>query len=157
MSVFSKENYYGTNVTQLLPHKPPFLLISHLVEMIENRAITQFDIPENHLLVENNHLSEIGCLENLAQTAALSAGYSYFTSLKTDMTQYKAPLGYMGSIKKIEMKRLPHISEIIETRTIISNSVKSGNTEILFCIGKIKSKQGIIAHGEFKLFLIYPE
>ncbi|MGB0402844.1 MAG: hypothetical protein ACPGEG_02025 [Salibacteraceae bacterium] len=157
MSVFDKENYYGTNVTSLLPHKPPFVLISHLIEMIENRAITQFDIPDDHILVENDHLSEAGLLENLAQSAALSAGFAYFTSRETSMDTYNPPLGYMGSIKKITISRLPHKSEIIETRTILSNSIKSGNTEIVFCVGKITSPKGLIAHGEFKLFLVYQE
>lgn len=157
MSQFDVNNYLGTEVTKLLPHKPPFLLISHLVGMNENRAITQFDIPNDHILLQNNHLSEVGLLENLAQSAALSAGFAHFTSKKPAMDSYNPPLGYMGSIKKISISRLPHYSEKIETRTILSNSIKSGNTEIVFCIGKITSPNGLIAHGEFKLFLVYLE
>lgn len=157
MSVFDKENYYGENVIKLLPHKHPFVLISHLVEMVENRAITKFDIPKDHILVDKEHLVETGVLENFAQTAALSAGFAHFTKSATNMKSYTPPLGYMGSIKKITIDRVPHVSETIETRTILQNSIKTGNSEIVFCIGKMISPKGLIAHGEFKLFLIYPD
>lgn len=157
MSLFDVNNYLGTEVTRLLPHKPPFLLISHLIGMNENRAITQFDIPIDHILLHNDHLTEVGLLENLAQSAALSPGFAHFTSKETSMDAYNPPLGYMGSIKKITISRIPHISETIETRTILSKSIKSGNTEIVFCTGKITSPNGLIAHGEFKLFLVFPE
>jgi len=132
-------------------------LISHLVEMVGNRAITRFEIPEDHILIENEHLSETGLLENLAQTAALSAGYDYFTSQNTEMDKYEAPMGYMGSIKKIQLKRQPHYSERLETRTLLTRSIRSDQTEVVFCIGKVSSGNEVLAHGEFKLFLIYPE
>jgi hypothetical protein len=125
--------------------------------MVGNRAITQFEIPNDHLLLDNGHLSEIGLLENLAQTAALSAGFAFFTNQETEMEKYEPPMGYMGSIKKIRILRTPHYSEKLETRTVLTNSIKSGQTEVVFCIGKICSKNEVLAHGEFKLFLIYPE
>ncbi|MBD79181.1 MAG: hypothetical protein CL840_09695 [Crocinitomicaceae bacterium] len=157
MSLFDKEQYYGSNVTKLLPHQHPFVLISHLVEMVGNRAITQFKIPKDHLLIENGYLSETGLLENLAQTAALSAGFAYFTGKEPEMGSYQPPMGYMGSIKKIQIQRIPHYSEKLETRTVLLKSIKSGQTEVVFCIGKISSGAEVLAHGEFKLFLIYPE
>ena len=157
MPTFNKEQYYGTNVTKLLPHQDPFVLISHLVEMVGSMAITQFVISEDHILIENEYLSEVGLLENLAQTAALSAGYAYFTNQSTEMDQYEAPMGYMGSIKKIQMKRQPHYSEKLETRTLLIRSIRSDQTEVVFCIGKVCSGNEVLAHGEFKLFLIYPD
>lgn len=157
MPLFNKEQYYGANVTQLLPHKEPFILISHLIEMEGSRARTHFTIPKDHILVENEYLGEVGLLENLAQTAALSAGYAFFTSQSTEMDKYKAPMGYMGSIKKIQMSRAPHFSEKLETRTVLMKSIRSGQTEVVFCIGKVCSGNDVLAHGEFKLFLIYPE
>jgi len=156
MSFFDKKQYYGTKVTELIPHKNPFVLISQLIEMEGNRAITHFEIPKDHILLENEKLSEIGLLENLAQTAALSAGFRYFTNQDTDMDKYEPPMGYMGSIKKIQISRTPHFSEKLETRTVLANSIKSGQTEVVFCVGKISVGNEVLAHGEFKLFLIYP-
>lgn len=153
MSFFDKKQYYGTKVTELILHKNPFVLISQLIEIEVNRAITHFEIPKDHILLENEKLSEIGLLENLAQTAALSAGFRYFTNQDTDMDKYEPP---MGSIKKIQISRTPHFSEKLETRTVLANSIKSGQTEVVFCVGKISVGNEVLVHGEFKLFLIYP-
>lgn len=155
MNEFVIENFYGKNVNKLLPHQPPFVLISELVEMVENKAITRFDIPKTHILVKNGHLAECGLLENFAQTAALSAGFAHFAHSKTNMANYLAPLGYMGSIKKISIERTPHYSEIIETRTSLNRSIKTENKEVVFCEGEIFSNKGNIASGEFKIFLLY--
>ncbi len=49
----------------------------------------------------------------MAQTVALHTGYDYF--LKGDLS----PTGYIGSIKKIEILKLPKLNEIIKTEAYI--------------------------------------
>ncbi|UTW63658.1 hypothetical protein KFE98_05795 [bacterium SCSIO 12741] len=153
---FVKEDYYGGKVVDLLPHQPPFLQISSLTLMEAEEAITTLEVKEDNVMVCQGQLTEPGLLENMAQTAALSAGYSYFIQNQGKLVDYQPPLGYLGAIKKVEFHELPSVNESIETHTTIINTLRSGETDILFVKGKIRQGDRLCAEGEIKVFLTYP-
>ncbi|MEO8117090.1 MAG: hypothetical protein ABI653_05520 [Bacteroidota bacterium] len=64
-----------TNILKLIPQRPPFVMVDHLINADEKTAETSFLILPENLLVENGFLSEAGLMENMAQTAAAKAGY----------------------------------------------------------------------------------
>ena len=101
------EAFYS--IDSLIPQKHPFVMVDALIDYNETCAISNFTIKQNNMFVKGHFFSESGIIENMAQTTALHTGYSYM--LKGE----KAPTGYLGSIKNIQIKSLPRVNETIKT------------------------------------------
>ena len=59
--------------------------------------------------MSNNIFQESGLVEHMAQSVALYTGYQFY--LKNE----PAPTGYIGSIKTIQINRLPKLDEQVVT------------------------------------------
>ncbi|HLV37861.1 hypothetical protein [Xanthomarina sp.] len=102
-----------TDITHLIPQKSPFVMVDSLLDFKENQVVSSFKIKEDNLFLKNNSLLESGLIENMAQTVALHTGFDFF--LKNE----QAPTGYIGSIKKVEILKLPVLNDIITTKVEI--------------------------------------
>jgi len=101
------------NIENLIPQKTPFVMVDSLLVFSNTNVLSSFKILENNIFYENQTLSEAGLVENMAQTIALHTGYHYF------LKGQPAPTGYIGSIKEIQILRLPKLYEIINTEARI--------------------------------------
>ncbi len=101
------------NIQDLIPQKAPFVMVSELISYNEEQLVSGFHIELGNILVAENCFTEAGVIENMAQSVALHTGYQYFLLKK------EPPVGYLGSIKKIEISRLPKVGEFIETKIAI--------------------------------------
>lgn len=102
-----------TNIENLIPQKTPFVMVDSLLTFSNTHVVSSFKISEINILLDNQTLSEAGLIENMAQTVALHSGYHYF------LKGQPAPMGYLGSIKKIQISKLPQLDEIINTEAHI--------------------------------------
>lgn len=130
-------------VKDLIPQKAPFIMVDDLLEFSETTLKSNFKVLPDNLFVDQNIFGEGGVIENMAQSVALHTGYQFFLLNK------KAPIGYIGSIKSVEIKRLPKVGELLETSiTIIKefSGVTLVNVEV-----KISNK--LIAKGQMKTVL----
>lgn len=96
-------------VENLIPQKAPFVMVDKLIFFEENKIIAGLTIPQENIFILNDVFQESGLVEHMAQSVALYTGYQYY--LKNE----PAPTGYIGSIKTIEINRLPKLGENIET------------------------------------------
>lgn len=96
-------------VKELIPQKAPFVMVDELMLFTQENLRSRFKINAANLFVENDYFVESGIIENMAQTVALHTGYQFFLMNKVP------PTGYLGSIKNVEISRLPKIGESIET------------------------------------------
>ena len=96
-----------TNISHLIPQKVPFVMVDSLLEFTQEKVVSAFKILDTNLFLEDGKLNEPGIVENMAQSVALHTGYDYF--LKGE----KAPTGYIGSIKKVEVFKRPELNETI--------------------------------------------
>lgn len=96
-------------VKELIPQKAPFVMVDELLLFTQENLRSRFKINATNLFVENNYFVESGIIENMAQTVALHTGYQFFLMNKVP------PTGYLGSIKNVEISRLPKTGESIET------------------------------------------
>ena len=128
-------------VEQLIPQKFPFVMIDKLLFFSENEIIAGLTVPEQNIFVDNSIFQESGLVEHMAQSVALHTGYQFY------LKQEPAPTGYIGSIKSIEIRRLPKLGEEIETTvnvlqefmgvTLVAISSKINDVEIAF--GQMKT------------------
>jgi 3-hydroxyacyl-[acyl-carrier-protein] dehydratase len=100
-------------VGNLIPQKKPFVMVDKLISFKENELIAGITICENNILTQSKSFQESGLIEHMAQSVALYTGYQYY--LKNEL----APTGYIGSIKSVEIIRLPMLNEQVETTVSI--------------------------------------
>lgn len=100
-------------VENLLPQKFPFVMVDKMYSFTETSLISGLNIQKDNIFIDNNTFLEAGLIEHMAQSVALHTGYQFF--LKNE----KAPTGYIGSIKEIEIKKLPQVSNNIQSTVTI--------------------------------------
>jgi len=123
-------------VKELIPQKEPFVMVDELLTYTEENLKSRFRVVPNNIFVENNCFVESGIIEHMAQSVALHTGYQFFLKNKP------APTGYIGSIKNVEINRLPKAGEYLETVVdIIQEFMGVTMVKIeTFCEGEIVAK-----------------
>ena len=105
------------DITSLIPQKAPFVMISSLIAISEKKARSGFKVSNDNVFVKDNIFQEAGLMENIAQTAALRAGYNS-TAEKKGIT-----LGYIGAVKELEIFSLPVTGDELETEVIVEDQI----------------------------------
>ncbi len=133
----------GYPLIDLLPQKPPFVLISTLESVNENQCVTTFTFSETHVMCNKGQLAVGGLIENIAQTCAAKAGYESFLAHK------KIPLGFIGDVKDFVYSRLPLVGELLKTEITIENKI----FDVSIIVGKIFVEKEEIATCKMKIFI----
>ncbi|NHF60572.1 hypothetical protein FK220_014550 [Flavobacteriaceae bacterium TP-CH-4] len=127
----------------LIPQKPPFVMVDALYHFSKTEIVSGFTIPNNHLFVFQNRFLAPGLIENMAQTVALHTGYKCFLEKK------KAPIGYIGAIKKAEVLSLPEVGYRLETSVEILHDIMG----ITLVRAKVSCDGVVLARSEMKTAL----
>lgn len=139
-------NLADQDILSFLPQRSPFVMIDNLLVATEALITTTFTVREGHELVKERNFTEAGLVENMAQTAASGTG-----ALAT--TKGKAPpVGFIGGLKNLKIKKLPSIGETIQTEVIFVHQVL--NAHIVQAAVMLNGEE--IAHCELKIFLQIP-
>ncbi len=133
----------GQDLINLIPQKPPFVLISSLQQISETHAITTFIFSDDHPLSNHGKLTVAGLMENIAQTAAAKMGY------ECDLLGKKIPIGFIGDVRDFAFTQLPLVGEEIETEIVITNQI----FDVSIISGSVKLNGTEIAHGKMKIFV----
>ncbi len=134
-------------ITQLLPHRDPFLLISNLIASNKEETITQFNIDAKHVLVTGGFLTEGGLIENIAQTAA--AGLAYQNNADNEEDTNEPSIGYLGQVKNFKLHQLPAVGEVIETKTVNTNQIMNAH----IVQAEVFLDEILIAEAEVRVFV----
>ncbi|WP_343618322.1 hypothetical protein [Flavobacterium sp.] len=100
-------------VENLLPQKFPFVMVDSMFSYSETSLVSGFSIKSDNIFFEDDTFLEAGLIEHMAQSVALHTGYQFFLRNET------APTGYIGSIKEIQIKKLPKINDSIQSTVTI--------------------------------------
>lgn len=97
------------NVQDLLPQKPPFVMVDKLLLSDDSVSVTELEIREDNVFYGDGCLLPAGLVENIAQTCAAGIGYR-------NMNQTGSiKIGVIGAASNLEIKRLPRKGERITT------------------------------------------
>lgn len=128
-------------LNELLPQRPPFVMIDRLVSSDEVYSVTELQVREDNLFIENEQLTASGLIENIAQTCAARIGYINLNKGGT------VKIGVIGSISNLTIERTPKIGEKLTTTiklleevfkmTLVEAVIKSGDEEIVHANMKI--------------------
>jgi predicted hotdog family 3-hydroxylacyl-ACP dehydratase len=132
------------DIIPLIPQKLPFVMVGKLLYADEVAARSSFLIAEDNVLVKEGHFQEAGLLENMAQTAALGAGYLARVENRPVVS------GYIAAVNNLEVFSLPGISDELITEVKIENRIFN----VTVISGKVWNKGKLVASGEMKLFSV---
>ncbi len=132
------------NIINLIPQRPPFVMVDKLLNADEIKAESSLTISRDNILTDKGFFTEAGIIENIAQTSALHAGYM------ASKIGEKTPKGMIGGIKNLEINFLPEINNTINTSVSIEHEVM--NAKIVK--GMVFLKKEVVAECEMKVFLI---
>ena len=128
----------------LIPQKAPIVLVDKLLESDEKKSVSDFEIRQDSIFVENGVLVSAGLMENIAQTCALRTGYR---SLSGDKGNGKVPVGVIGGIKNLTINRFPSVGERLTTivtevlnlgaAMVVTAEVRVGDETVASCNMKV--------------------
>ena len=131
-----------TPALPFIPQRPPFVLVDNILSCDETTVVTDFHIPEDHILVENGLLSEAGLMENVAQTCAARIGWLNQTR--------PVRIGVIGSINNFEILQLPKAGKKVVTNVTLESSV----FEAIIVSAEVSCDSQPAARCKMKVFVI---
>jgi len=131
------------NIIPLIPQKPPFVMVGKLLSTDEISTRSSFHIIGDNVFVKDGLFQEAGLMENIAQTAALRAGYVAQTENKP------VAVGYIGAVSNFEIFDLPKVDDDIETEITVENQI----FDVTILSGKVWQSENLLAQCEMKLFI----
>jgi len=97
-------------ILELIPQRPPFLLVDSLVDFEPERSVTTFAVRPDGILVRDGRLSEAGLMENIAQSCAARIGY-----INKYQKNETVKLGIIGAVKDFKVNFLPAAGSTVVT------------------------------------------
>ncbi|MGE0637084.1 MAG: hydroxymyristoyl-ACP dehydratase [Bacteroidia bacterium] len=112
----------GEQLLKFIPQRSPMVMIDKLFFSDADKCITGLHISEDNIFCRNGLFREPGLIENMAQTAAVHAGYNSSTQAKEG--EYRgAAIGFIGAIKDLKIHFLPAVNSEIVTEIKITHQI----------------------------------
>lgn len=138
MTEFPIKNY--------LPHQPPMLMVDTVKQISNEEVLTDFFIKSDNIFVKNGLFTDVGLIENAAQTCSAISGQFYFTEDYTQNCSVNPKvLGFISSIKKIQVFQLP--------KAILCSHSQTDQYSICVLKVHVFDEDTLFLEGELNLFL----
>ena len=140
-------------IQNYLPHRDPMLMVDIIKEISNEAVSTSFKIEQHNLFVLNGELQEVALIENAAQTCAAIVGQNFFFDENDQEIENINVLGFISSIKRVKISKLPKVGESILTKgTLVS---KVDGEDIVICVMQVHTLLDgeEIMNAELNLFL----
>lgn len=133
----------GYNITDLIPQRPPMVMIDKLVYADEKTGRGTLLITGQNPFCIDGILVEAGMMEFIAQTAAAFTGYVKLEGKK------EPSKGYIGSVKNLTVFSFPPEGSEIQSEITIDNELL-GFTIIT---GRIRLHNNLLAQCEMRILI----
>ena len=130
-------------IEELIPQRKPIVMVDRLTGIEEGISHTELEVREDNLFVEAGCMSECGVIEHVAQSAAARIGYLFRERGE------EVPIGYIGSVNRFELGRLPRVGERLETTIRILQEV----FQVSLIEAEVKVVDEVVATTQMKIFL----
>lgn len=131
------------DIMKFLPHRPPVVMVDEIIETEGAEITTSFTPDRHNIFCENGFFTEWGVIENMAQTAAVKAGY------EAQMQGLEPQVGFIGAIKNFEIHQRVPVDNKIQTHLQITAEVM----QIKLARVSVFLNQNLLATCELKIFL----
>lgn len=143
MGVFEKTIVDKERIVDLIPQRSPFIFVDSFYGEKGGEFCCGFTPNDRTLFTKMGYMYEAGIVENMAQSAAASTGWSYRERGDS------VPVGYIGAVSDFELYKLPNVG--IEIKTFVRFCGEFGGISLV----ETESRQGddLIAKGKLKIFI----
>ena len=131
-----------TEIVDLIPQKEPMVQVSGILENSEKHFISQMKLSTENIFCTKGYYTEPGLIENIAQTAALKAGYL------ARQEEQQVKVGFIGAVKKMRICQLPKDDDML--KTIIRTINEIWNVSIIS--GEVFVGDKLMAEAELSIF-----
>jgi predicted hotdog family 3-hydroxylacyl-ACP dehydratase len=135
----------GENILDLIPQRPPMVMISKLLYCDPLKTTTGFIVEPDNLFLHDGHFSEPGLIENIAQTAAVRNGW---LSASKSGSKTNVPIGVIGGIRNFKLNFLPEVNTELTTEIEVIGEYFNASS----VFGKVEVNGEIAAQCELKIF-----
>jgi len=106
------------DVLELLPQRPPFVLIDSLLHFDMKRTQTALTVRPDNIFVSDGRFDPCGLIENMAQTCAARIGFA-------NKYIFHRPIliGFIGAVRKLQILRSPRIGERLTTTIDVEEEI----------------------------------
>ncbi len=118
VETFSEEMFRTIDIHELLPQQEPFVMIGSLVHFDKTLTITETEVRQDNIFVDQGNFSASGLMENIAQTCAARIGFVNKYILKKGIQ-----IGFIGAVRNFEVLELPKVGDVITTRVEVKEEV----------------------------------
>ncbi|CAM4273360.1 ABC transporter permease [Flavobacterium terrigena] len=151
MSEVSKDTVI--NINDFLPHRAPMLMVDFLVEITATSVTSVFKIKEDNVFVENNYFSEVGLIENSAQTCSSIVGQTFFFTSDNEAREDVKLVGFISGIKKATVFMLPKVDDTIKTSATLVSRFDSDDYSICTMKCETFQDENLLLEAEINLFI----
>lgn len=129
------------DITDLIPQRPPMLMVQRMLSCEDTKATTELDIVGDNIFVEDGCMEESGIIENIAQTAAVMQGWKFRNQADA------AEIRYLCEIRNLTISQLPSVGETLKTTV----EVKASAAGVIMVSCHSETASGVVADGTLKI------
>lgn len=133
----------SVNVLDLIPQRPPFIMIDCLTHFDLVITSSRFTVRDNNLFFSEGRLLASGLIENIAQTCAARIGY--INRLSNEVIK----LGFIGAVRNLKIYKTPLAGDTIYTTITVKEEV----FQMTLVDAVVKLNDETIAEAEMKIAL----
>lgn len=133
----------GEGLLNLIPQRPPIVMVDSFCGIEGNSSYSGLTITADNIFCQEGALQEAGIIEHIAQSAAVRIGYIY------TQKNEPVPLGFIGSIDKLTLHRLPEVGQELSTEITIIQEV----FDITLVAARVSTPEGVVVECRMKIFL----
>jgi predicted hotdog family 3-hydroxylacyl-ACP dehydratase len=135
------------DIPDLIPLRPPMIMIDQLTHSGEKSAGGRLFIRESNVFCHEGSLQEAGLIEFIGQTAAAYGGYLQLSSHK------EVKPGFISVIKNLVIHSLPLMNTEIQSEITVEDEV----LDYTIITGRIIQNNSVIAEGEIRTLMGTPD
>jgi 3-hydroxymyristoyl/3-hydroxydecanoyl-(acyl carrier protein) dehydratase len=141
------------DIKKYLPHRYPMLMVDMILIMDEKKVETIFEIKENSFFIQNNILTEVGLIENAAQTCSSVIAKDYFVDENNLDKEDVDVVGFISTIKTLKIYKLPKAGDTIKTIATLASKFISSEYSLCTMNCKTFHKEELLLEGEINLLI----
>lgn len=140
-------------IEELIPHRKPILCIDKVVSVDGLTAQTEYKIEENGLFFTEGYFSEMGLLENAAQSSFVFLKFFFADSQEDLWGKEKDSVGFISHITAMEVHFLPKSGDELFTTTTTELVFDTENLKICNVTAEIRVNSRLAFTTEMKMIL----
>lgn len=133
----------GEGIWNLIPQRPPIVMVDSFCGIEDDCSYSALTITADNIFCQGGELQESGIIEHIAQSAAARIGYIYL------QRNEPVPLGFIGSVDKLILHRLPKVRQELSTEITVIQEV----FDITLISACVSTAEGVITECRMKIFL----